>query len=539
MTHDIDRVGFDTRERIVLADLETMQDFIARTLMNLSLVRSQFFDGGASGDPDERPVVLGGFQYETSTGRNVKIFEGMGIVIGTAVSDDQESRARLIQIKPSRTTTKNYKTVELPSNATGADLTILIYAIADTDTTSELRDHYDPATAKFTSSSVAKKVVKSLTLVADETYAGSAPPSTWDPLQGVPLSDASKMPLWAVTVPAGWTGTTWAGVTFTDLRALDAIKENRKITFGDGKEAEVYHDGSVFRVDYGEYEVELGTTGFKITKGTRYVEFEGNVLQVVDGADSLRINEDGISKSADLTLNVQSDLIIKNNLSGFVKATIADGTYVPGNGTELATFSTKGFVAMARIAGAPINSPVGAGDHCPVAVNAATGQMHVWINGAWYASPITPVRARYKLTSAQVISNNTWTTVEFNSKDIDEPGTDRQIDVGGVWAFQADRAMNLRVTAKTEFDAAAWTDQDYASMKLMKGTSDYCVLDTWNSQVTDAVDRVVALRGSTTIVLASGEYFRVLVAHDRGGGGAASVAMADTGVECFIDIEEI
>lgn len=124
---------------------------------------------------------------------------------------------------------------------------------------------------------------------------------------------------------------------------------------------------------------------------------------------------------------------------------------------------------------------------------------------------------RYERPTAQTLIDNTWTVLDFNSKDWDDDGL---VTTGsGVWEYEAPHAGYFDVTTSVLVNDTAWLADEVCSARLERYTS-----SAWSAhshlhryELEDSGTIFIHLRGSATIYLAAGEKLRLTVNQGSGG----------------------
>lgn len=123
------------------------------------------------------------------------------------------------------------------------------------------------------------------------------------------------------------------------------------------------------------------------------------------------------------------------------------------------------------------------------------------------------VFARYSTNTAQSISNNSATIVNFEDKTVDSHGA---VAVGASWAFTAPRADVYRVSAIVSLASdAGWEAGETAYIALYKNGALYSYLDRFICQATATM--TVSMSGSDEIQLSAADYINIYVYQNSDG----------------------
>lgn len=129
--------------------------------------------------------------------------------------------------------------------------------------------------------------------------------------------------------------------------------------------------------------------------------------------------------------------------------------------------------------------------------------------------------ARFTTNTALSVANTGDTLVDFEDKDFDTTGS---VTVGGSWKFTSPKSAYYSIDAQVSFTGAVYTDTNRGILKLYKNGSVYCNLGREVVETTNSIS--IAVRGTTSIYLAKGDYVDVRVENNRAGGATSLVADA-------------
>jgi cobalamin biosynthesis Mg chelatase CobN len=128
-------------------------------------------------------------------------------------------------------------------------------------------------------------------------------------------------------------------------------------------------------------------------------------------------------------------------------------------------------------------------------------------------SPQLPVLARYYRSTAQAISNNTATILDFATQSFDVGGN---VTTGASWKFTAPITGIYEVSAQVLFaSTTTWAETELAEIFLYKNGVVYSYLD-FATQFGNA-DTYMHLSGFDLLQLNAGDYIDVRVLQDSGG----------------------
>jgi hypothetical protein len=123
------------------------------------------------------------------------------------------------------------------------------------------------------------------------------------------------------------------------------------------------------------------------------------------------------------------------------------------------------------------------------------------------ASPV-----KYSFTADKTIPNNTWTILDFDTKDYDD---DDLVTTGASWKYTADHDCTVAIIARAFTVTHSFTDGEAVQIALYKNGVSDTPLDY--KECESAETERIAVNGGTTIDLVSGDYIDVRCLQVTGG----------------------
>lgn len=160
----------------------------------------------------------------------------------------------------------------------------------------------------------------------------------------------------------------------------------------------------------------------------------------------------------------------------------------------------------------------------------SAGSPGTWVDSSSGASLNTVVRYHQDSVTAQSISNNTITIIDYDTLDID---TISLVTTGASWKMTATATGNYNVNAAAVLSSALWTGVGYVQLLLYKNGSLYSQLAYNTVQVANTDS--FAVNGSDTVPLTATDYIDIRIKHTQGG----SVALVGDSTQNYVCINRI